>query len=233
MANGLSNTKEIIAILKDVLIFLLIMLILIFPSKFKDYLLAAGVTKVNWGGVEWQPSLASSDLNLKDAKLTIGDLSHRLDSSNRLLIRIKDFIPNGPMKAEIVSANSKNVSTLSEIKNVQSAIQHTISSNAVIVNKVQDELNNGGVWGVVFASDASIEAAQDEIRYAKSHNIPNTSIYLRHGSYASVSVVNTKDEANQVLKKAGIRRSDAFIVPMETWCPNANSKNGYLDCSIR
>ena len=48
-----------------------------------------------------------------------------------------------------------------------------------------------------------------------------------------MSIVNTRDEAVIVLARAKHRREDAYIVPMSSWCPNADNKNGFLECTVQ
>lgn len=230
MENKISASKDIIAMIKDILALLLLGFILIYPEKFKNYLISAGVTKVSWGGVEWQPQLSKADISLKDANLTIGTLSHRLDSSMNLLSRISESTSNESLKKEIDTLNNKNEKVLSETQIAQTAIKQTIKANAPIVNKVQDDLNEGGKWGVVWSGDATLDGAAYEMLYAKKNSIPNGAIYFRHGSYRSVAVMDSKTQANEILIKAKQRRADAYIVPMEVWCPVSNPKKGFLEC---
>jgi hypothetical protein len=63
--------------------------------------------------------------------------------------------------------------------------------------------------------------------------IPNASFYLRLGSYRSVSVVEDKGQAEQVLFKAKTRRSDSYIVNMLSWCPNVIERAGFFECAFR
>jgi hypothetical protein len=80
-------------------------------------------------------------------------------------------------------------------------------------------------WGVVFGGDTALDAARHEIEVtAPKLEIPNASIYLREGSYRSVSVVEDRSQAEQVLSKAKTRRADSYIVNMSTWCPRTNEK---------
>ena len=87
--------------------------------------------------------------------------------------------------------------------------------------------------GVVFGGDTSLEQASHEVKVtAPRLEIPNATIYLRQGSYRSVSVVKSRAQAEQVLLAAQKKRADAYLVSFSKWCPNSQEKTGYRECVI-
>ena len=87
-------------------------------------------------------------------------------------------------------------------------------------------------WGVIFGADTSLEGAQYETRMiAPRLGISGASIYFRHGRYVSIATTADKTLADQILKQAQQRRSDAYIVDMAKWCPHRSEKEGYISCA--
>ncbi|WP_428825132.1 hypothetical protein ACLIKD_11225 [Azonexus sp. IMCC34842] len=75
-------------------------------------------------------------------------------------------------------------------------------------------------------------AAQYEVKSAaQKYVLTNTSIFFRQGSFRSVATAADRSDAEQLLFKAKNRRSDAYIVNLNTWCPNRTAKAGYTECT--
>jgi predicted metal-binding membrane protein len=87
-----------------------------------------------------------------------------------------------------------------------------------------------GGWGVVFGSDISVKAAQDEITRASTKGIPTAKLYLRNGYYASIAVVDNRSTAQEFLAIAKTFRPDAYIASMATWCRNPQPRDGFVEC---
>jgi hypothetical protein len=87
-----------------------------------------------------------------------------------------------------------------------------------------------GGWGVVFGSDISVKAAQDEITRASTKGIPMAKLYLRNGYYASIAVVDNRSTAQEFLAIAKTFRPDAYIASMATWCRNPQPRDGFVEC---
>ncbi len=87
-----------------------------------------------------------------------------------------------------------------------------------------------GAWGVVFGSDGSLEAAQDEITGAAKRGIPNASVFLRNGHYASIAVVDDRTLADTYLALAKGFRDDAYIAAMANWCKQLRRRDGFFEC---
>ena len=87
-------------------------------------------------------------------------------------------------------------------------------------------------WGVIFGGDSQLEDAEYETKeIAPKLGIPNAGIFLRQGSFRSVSLVDSQELAKEVLLKAKSRREDAYIVDMTNWCSAPIVKKGYAKCS--
>ena len=96
--------------------------------------------------------------------------------------------------------------------------------------KTQMPPSPSGALGVVFGSDISVEAAQDEIARASAKGIPTARLYLRNGYYASIAVVDNRSTAQKYLAIAKTFRPDAYIASLDTWCRNPQPRDGFVEC---
>ncbi len=99
--------------------------------------------------------------------------------------------------------------------------------------KVIPPTGTSGNWGVVFGSDISVAAAQDEITRASAKGISTARLYLRNGYYASIAVVDNRSTAQELLAIAKTFRPDAYIASMDSWCRNPQPRDGFVECQSR
>ena len=170
---------------------------------------------------------------MKDANATITDLRKQLDATTSALAEAQTKSNDPVLKASLdtVRKQSQEVSKATEA--VQATVSRTIDANATAIAQAERTTGEqGGKWGVVFSGDVTLDAARYEAgRVAELGNLPNPTIFLRQGSFRSVSVVDTRSAAELALASARRRRSDAYIVTLSRWCANPVSKGGYFECS--
>lgn len=172
-----------------------------------------------------------SDAALKEARATISELQKRNDEVTRTLAQAKGQLSNPSLKATIAKLEQDNQQLNVSTQQVQASVSNTIASNAPLVDRVLS-VTGSGKWGVVWSGDSTLDDAKYEVAVvAPRLGLPNPSIYLRQGSYRSVSVVGDKQLADQILPKAKIRRHDAYIVNIATWCRNIAQKVEYVECT--
>ncbi|MCI0390047.1 MAG: hypothetical protein MOB07_14955 [Acidobacteria bacterium] len=232
-ANSLSTFvgigKDIVALLRDSALFILALLLLVFPSKFNTILVSAGFEEGSIVGFKWKSGLVQSDNALKEAQATITDLRAQLDKMSKTLAEAQPQLSDTSLKDNISKLQEENKQLNIATSMVEATVQSTIDSNAPLVGKIPSAANTR--FGVVFSGDATLEQAKYEAEtIAPKLGIPNASIFFREGMYRSVSVVDDRMTADQVLSKARRRRGDSYIVTMRTWCPRAEEKNGYQEC---
>lgn len=85
-------------------------------------------------------------------------------------------------------------------------------------------------WAVVFGSDPTLGAAQDELRRAARNGVEDTGIYLRNGYYASIALRADRGEADLVLGVVRRFRSDAYVTDMRKWCLQPQARDGFVAC---
>ena len=223
--------KDLVALFRDLALFILALLLLVFPATFNSILSNAGFEEGSFVGFKWKPKLLNADAALKEAQALITDLREQNDKMSKALAEAQSKLNDPALKEQYAKLEESNKQLNVASTRVEDSVASTIASNAPLVEKVQSAADKNSQWGIIFGGDATLDAAKYEVeKVAPKLEIPNASIYFRQGSYRSVSVVGSRSEAEQVLPKARQRRPDAYIVNMSAWCPNSNEKNGYREC---
>jgi hypothetical protein len=224
--------KDLVALLRDLALFILALLLLFFPTTFNSVLSNAGFEEGSFVGFKWKPKLLNSDAALKESQALITDLKEQNGKLSKALGEAQSKLNDPVLKEQYAKLEEANKQLSVASSKVETSVASTIASNAPLVEKVQTSVDTNTKWGVVFSGDATLDAAKYEVEtVAPKLGIPNASIYFRQGSYRSVSVVDSRPEADQVLPKAKQRRADAYIVNISNWCPNSTEKNGYRECA--
>lgn len=226
----LSLGKDAVALMRDGALVLLAMLLVAFPSALNDILMRAGFEEGSVVGFKWKAKLVQSDESLKAAQDTIASLQEQLKKSNEALAAANGSIQNGELRASLQAVERSGREVAAATVKAQSAVRATISSNAFLVEKAQAAMPDTGQLGVVFGSDASLDAANDEIRRATRKGIAGSEVFLRNGFYASIAVVESRQQASDYLKLARTFRPDAYITRMASWCKSGERKNGFTEC---
>jgi hypothetical protein len=229
--NYISQGKDLVALLRDASILLIMLLLLFLPTKINDLLVKAGFEEGSFVGIKWKAGLAQSDLSLKEAQATITSLRTQLDSLTAVLQQAQESINDPALTKKITQINKDTRALTNSSLQMQTSVQRTISSNATMVKSAQQVVNGGTGWGVVFSADVTLEAAKYEIdRRAPRAGISGAEIFYRQRSYRSVKILNDRDQAEALLRTAKALYPDAYIVPMNTWCSDAEEKEGYRLC---
>lgn len=231
----IASGKDLVALLRDSALFILALLLLVFPASFNTLLTKAGFEEGSLVGFKWKSKLVESDAALKEARATITDLKGQLDKTSQALADAQTKLNDPDLKEKLAKLQEENKQLNASSSKVESSVSNTIAANAQLVEKAQTSVSNSGTWGVIFSGDATIEDAKYEAQtVAPKYGIPNATIFLdKNGSYRCVSVAESRSQAEQVLPKAKQRRSDAYIVNMSNWCPTSTDKGEYRECAVQ
>jgi hypothetical protein len=231
VSNLVTIGKDSVNLLRDLFLFLLAMMLVVFPSTFNNVLTKAGFEEGSFAGLTWRKKLDSSNSALNDAQMTINDLKKQLDETTKGLVEAQAKLNDPVLKDKLGKIEERGVKLDAVTTQVSNSVSNTIASNATYVERAQKSADTGAQWGVVYGYDGNLQQAQYEVtRAAELYKILNPNIYLRQGIYRSVSVVGNRDQAEQELPSVRQRRADAYIVNMTSWCPNAVKQNGYVEC---
>ena len=222
--------KDMVVVLRDATLLGLAGLLLVFPTRFNDLLVNAGFEEGSFIGFKWKAKLIESDDALQAAQATISDLAARLEMTTKALTDAQSRTPDPALKAQITQLEEGNRRTSIASAQVVATVRSTIASNAPLVQKAQSDTASSGGWGVVFGSDVSLQAANDEIRRASAKGITGAAVYFRNNYYASIAITDDRAAAQQYLGIARTFRPDAYIATMSTWCRNPQTQAGFTEC---
>lgn len=227
--------KDAVSLLRDVALFALAFLLLVFPETFNGLLTKAGFKEGSIAGFKWEATVKKNDEALVKANSIISELTTQNQNQAKLLEEAQAKVSDTALKQEINQIREKNAALTAASSDVEASVQSTLADNAQLLKQVQHGNDETVQWGVVYSGDADLDSAKYEVgpAVAGRYQLPNPSIFHRQGSYRSVSVVGSRTEAQQVLLRAKQRRADAYIVNLRDWCPSSTSKEGYRECGTR
>lgn len=232
ISNALAVWKDIVSLMRDSALLSLAVLLIVFPTTLNSILVNAGFEEGSLVGFKWKSKLVDSDAALNEARATISDLQNKNNKMIKTLTEANARLNDPLLKNRIAELEKENKKLNEVTRQVQASVSNAIASSAPLVNKALTQIS-ANKWGVVFGGDSKLEGAKHEVDVvAPNHNIPYAVIYLRKGSYRSVSVVSDRQQAVHILSRAKERRDDAYIVDMSKWCPDFIQKTGYLQCTF-
>lgn len=220
--------KDLIAMLRDGFLLLIAILLLFWPATINNILVEAGFEEGSFAGLKWKKKLTESDETLLKAQSTISDLQVQIERLSSALKEATAGSPETEANTDLERINQQLISSSTALKN---EVASRTANNAKFVQRFQESAGQTVTWGVVFGADRSLDEAQYETgRIASNLELINSTIYFRQGFYRAVAITTDREEAEQLLQKAKMRRKDAYIVNIDTWCPEARKENGYYKC---
>jgi predicted nuclease with TOPRIM domain len=230
IAKGISLGKDLVALFRDAALLMLAVLLIALPETLNSMLVRAGFEEGSVVGFKWKSKLVNSDASLKEANATISVLQKKNQELSMALSEATAKANSPELKTRLVKLQAENEQLTQAVKQVQTSVNSTINSNAQFVKQALVSADTKR-WAVVYSGDSSLEAAKYETEtIARNLQLPNAAVYLRQGSYRSVSVVDDRSLAEEVLVKAKRRRQDAYIVSIDGWCPKIAERPGYFEC---
>jgi hypothetical protein len=231
VATSIAMGKDGIALLRDLAVFTLAVLLIAYPARLNHILTEAGFEEGSLVGFKWKTKLVDSDAALKDAQVTINDLKAQLDKTTKLLADAQAKLNDPGQKTAFAQLQQENSALQVATSRVKTSVESTIAANAPLVRNAQTFLT-GSAWGVVFGGDTALDKAKYESDIVGPKlGLRNTAVYFRQGFYRSVAVAADQAEAQDMLSKARARRADAYVVRMQSWCPDVVDKDGYRQCA--
>lgn len=227
--------KDAVSLLRDVVLFVLAFLLLLFPETFNGLLTKAGFKEGSLAGFKWEATVKKNDEALVKANSVISELNNQNQNQAKLLEEAQAKVSDTTLKEQINQIQDKNAALKAASSDVEASVQSTLADNAQFLKQVQNGNDETVQWGVVYSGDADLEAAKYEVGQAVAgkYQLPNPSVFHRQGSYRGVSIVGSRTEAQQVLSRAKQRRADAYIVNLRDWCPSSTPKEGYRECGAQ
>lgn len=224
-----STGKDIVAFLRDSILFIFALLLLVFPVQFNSILTAAGFEEGSFAGLKWKNKVEKSTAELADAQTIIARQTEQNQNLVATLSEVQNKVNDPKLDEKVADIKEASKVLSQDTAKVQSSVQQTIQNNSALLNRVAQVSFDKYV--VVFGGDTKLEDAKYEAQtVAPKLGIPNATIQLKQGYYRTIVVTDTKDEADAILAKVKSRRADAYVVRLSAWCPNSTPRDGYAEC---
>jgi cell division septum initiation protein DivIVA len=129
--------KDLVALLRDASLLLLAVLLLAFPARFNDLLVAAGFKEGSVAGFKWQANLDDSNDALKAAQDTISELQRKNDELAKTLTEAGARVAEGDaqLKKQIVAAQAGSQQLSERVGSVQMRVDENLIANAPLLSK--------------------------------------------------------------------------------------------------
>ena len=231
-SNLVTTGKDFIAMLRDGILLLLVILLVAWPKSINNILVEAGFEEGSFAGIKWKAKLKESDDVLLEAQSTIVDLREQNNKLSQTLSDAKENINSKKVKNEIENLEGLNKSISKASEMVQEQLEKSTSSNALLIHEVQNKSGLLSTWGVVYGADSTLDKAEHEIKVtARKMGLHTAAIYYRNNYYRSVATTSDRLIADNLLNIAKQHRKDSYIVNMSSWCGSSVERNGYFECA--
>ena len=225
-----STGKDLVAFLRDSILFIFAFLLLLFPVQFNSILTNAGFEEGSFAGLKWKNKVEATTERLDDASTQIARLQGENNKLVATLAEVQQHVDDPALKQKVAEVEQTNKVLSADTTQIQSAVQQTIRTNTQLLDKAYRA--SDGQFVVIFGGDTKLEDAKYEVQVAASKlGVPNATIQLKQGIYRTVVVASSRDEADGILAKVKVRRPDAYIVSQSKWCPNSVPRDGFSECT--
>lgn len=231
-SKAISNGKDLVALLRDLSLIVVFLMLLIFPEGFNSILTNAGFEEGSVLNFKWKNSALKSNAELQETSTQLAMYKLQTDSLKLLITQIQQKVTDPVVKQELKAIEKKSEELTIATSKTQASVRKTISLNAPLIKKAQLSITDNTQWGVVYGGDTTLDNARFEVKKMAKIGIANSHIYFRNGSYRSVVIASSREEAGDILSKIKPKKQDAYIILMRNWCPNAFDKNGYSNCAV-
>lgn len=222
----LGMAREATALARDLLVALLVLVVVVKPAMLKSWLSALGVSKATIFGVELTPG------NEKELGEELDQLKQQRDAAIFELNSVKMQVADARGEIERLKGGDPAVTAALSSIQVPAAPPSSggFGAGSSWVESARQAIDSGGRWAVVYSGDATLQGAQDEMKWAKENKVRNAAIFHRQDSYRSVLLADSPEAADALLGTARKRRKDAYVVNMQSWCPSPSQQRGYQEC---
>jgi hypothetical protein len=141
IATATAIAKDLVSLLRDGALFLLAVLLVIFPAQFNSILVEAGFEEGSVVGFKWKSKLIESNRALEDAQLTISKLQGKNDELLKALSEANEVSNDPKSLKRLATLEDENKALKTATQNVQARVTETIESNVPLVEKALSSAN--------------------------------------------------------------------------------------------
>ncbi|MDD2725387.1 MAG: hypothetical protein PHH59_15380 [Methylovulum sp.] len=149
LETGISISKEISSLFKELILLSLFIMLLIWPENFNSLLTRAGFEEGSVVGFKWKKQLDNTNNDLNGAKQIIEDLKLRINAANDVLKKVHASTNDAELKKELEYLVGKNEEASQAASTADTSIARTLQSNEPLITLAQQNLYSDSTsWGV-------------------------------------------------------------------------------------
>jgi hypothetical protein len=222
-ASRLAVAKDIFNLLRDASLFVIVVMLLVFPKSFNTILTNAGFEEGRFLELKWKAQLISTNTDVQIANETIG----KLNSINSDLRRALSQQSGAGGNKETVDLTAESQRVSEQVEKVQNSLALTLQNNAPLVERaIQSQAASEPTWVVVVANVANkgdaenfVHSASKQIAEAfpgmnyKLCVAPISSGGFGIGIYPPLTLAEAQSVRTALSTKRLLGRSDAWLNP--------------------
>ena len=128
-AATVSMLKDLVAVFRDLFIFVLGLLLLVFPATLNDVLVKAGIEEGSIVGLKWKNGLVNTNEKLKLAEDSISKLRSENELWRKVAIDAQDKAITAMSQVDLEKLKARAQRADDEAKQVQNTINTTLETN--------------------------------------------------------------------------------------------------------
>ena len=233
----LGTGKDALALSRDTVVVGLFGMLLITPAFVGQRLSAAGFEEGSLMGFKWKrkaEDFGKEILDLKKAlELANGRLrtqTIQLQQSQQALVRLQATATTPQQARQIDRLLTANLKLSAQNMQARQQVTAKIASTQAVAQSARDVTGADRGWAVVMGADRNLDEASYEVKLAIARGMPGVTLYHRQGYFRTVALAPTKQAAEALLPQARARSLRAYVVRMDSWCPNRDIREGYTAC---
>lgn len=137
LAAVIAIAKDAVAVLRDGSLFLLALLLIVFPSSFNTILVNAGFEEGSVVGFKWKSKLRDSNDALEQAQASLGQLQAKNDELVAALREASKPDQDPELSSRLAALERENETLKSNSASTQSRVAETIQANTPLLAKTQ------------------------------------------------------------------------------------------------
>jgi hypothetical protein len=211
LASVTGIAKDLVSLLRDGAIFLLAVLLVVFPAKINSILSSAGFQEGSVAGFKWEHFKESNNQTLGETKVTIATLQEKYNEVYKALIDAKGKLNDAKLLKLIAKFEEDNDSLKINTKNVQAKVTETINANIALVEKGQtSKVKRYYIIAMTSADsedvDAEIKRVKRKVGDSFDKDFPNIKVYAPQGNPLYTLLISGKslpyEEASNLKERA-------------------------------